>query len=558
MLKSLHVKNYVLIDSLDIDFPEGLVIVTGQTGAGKSIMIGALAMVCGAKADVSVIGDRADSCVIEAGFDMGDSDLQLKGKVEDSGAEWDGGSLLVRRVISRSGRSRAFINDCPVSLQVLASVSSHLLDIHSQHQTLLLSDRKFQLGMLDSFAGDADMLGDFRKTWERYISLRSELEDVTATIEKSAAEQEYNGAVLQQIEEARLVPGELENLEAEQKKLANAGDIKSALCCIESAFSGDFGGETQSVSSLLKTVHRNLERLSPYIDEARELSSRVESCRLELDDIYSEISEINSSIDASPERLQAVEERISLIYGLMQRHSCRSVDELLLLKESLSGAISGLSDLRERKTAIEKEIVAVRSDLQSKSDSLHAAREKAAPALSEAIMEKLHFQELPFSVFRVDLEPADMSATGSDAVTFRFSSTGKDPVDVAKCASGGELSRIMLSIKAVMSRFRKMPTMIFDEIDTGVSGSVADRMGALICEMGKYMQVFAITHLPQVAAKGSAHYLVSKTIDPESSRAETKIEKLSEDQRVLEVARMLSGSTLTDAAIANAKDLLKD
>lgn len=558
MLKSLHVKNYVLIDSLDIDFPEGLVIVTGQTGAGKSIMIGALAMVCGAKADVSVIGDRADSCVIEAGFDMGDSDLQLKGKVEDSGAEWDGGSLLVRRVISRSGRSRAFINDCPVSLQVLASVSSHLLDIHSQHQTLLLSDRKFQLGMLDSFAGDADMLGDFRKTWERYISLRSELEDVTATIEKSAAEQEYNGAVLQQIEEARLVPGELENLEAEQKKLANAGDIKSALCCIESAFSGDFGGETQSVSSLLKTVHRNLERLSPYIDEARELSSRVESCRLELDDIYSEISEINSSIDASPERLQAVEERISLIYGLMQRHSCRSVDDLLLLKESLSGAISGLSDLRERKTAIEKEIVAVRSDLQSKSDSLHAAREKAAPALSEAIMEKLHFQELPFSLFRVDLEPADMSATGSDAVTFRFSSTGKDPVDVAKCASGGELSRIMLSIKAVMSRFRKMPTMIFDEIDTGVSGSVADRMGALICEMGKYMQVFAITHLPQVAAKGSAHYLVSKTIDPESSRAETKIEKLSEDQRVLEVARMLSGSTLTDAAIANAKDLLKD
>ena len=558
MLKSLHVKNYVLIDSLDIDFPEGLVIVTGQTGAGKSIMIGALAMVCGAKADVSVIGDRADSCVIEAGFDMGDSDLQLKGKVEDSGAEWDGGSLLVRRVISRSGRSRAFINDCPVSLQVLASVSSHLLDIHSQHQTLLLSDRKFQLGMLDSFAGDADLLGDFRKTWERYISLRSELEDVTATIEKSAAEQEYNGAVLQQIEEARLVPGELENLEAEQKKLANAGDIKSALCSIESAFSGDFGGETQSVSSLLKTVHRNLERLSPYIDEARELSSRVESCRLELDDIYSEISEINSSIDASPERLQAVEERISLIYGLMQRHSCRSVDELLLLKKSLSGAISGLSDLRERKTAIEKEIEAVRSDLQSKSDSLHAAREKAAPALSEAIMEKLHFQELPFSVFRVDLEPADMSATGSDAVTFRFSSTGKDPVDVAKCASGGELSRIMLSIKAVMSRFRKMPTMIFDEIDTGVSGSVADRMGALICEMGKYMQVFAITHLPQVAAKGSAHYLVSKTIDPESSRAETKIEKLSEDQRVLEVARMLSGSTLTDAAIANAKDLLKD
>ena len=557
MLKSLHVKNYVLIDFLDIDFPEGLVIVTGQTGAGKSIMTGALAMVCGAKADPAVIGDGAENCVVEAVFDMGDSDPVLRQVVGDNDVEWDDGLLVVRRIVSRSGRSRAFINDCPVAVQVLSSVSSRLLDIHSQHQTLLLSDRKFQLMMLDSFAGNAEALQDFRGLWNRYTALKSELETVTSAIEKSLSEQEYNSSVLHHLEDARLVPGELEDLESEQKKLANAEDIKSSLCSVESEFSGDGGDGARSLSASLKSVQRSLEKLTPFVPEASALASRIESSRLELDDIYSEVTEINSSVDVSPERLQAVDDRISLLYGLMHRHSCSSVDELIALRESLSASVAGVSGLQERKEAVEKEMASVMSELQSRSEALHSVREKAASALADAIMEKLHFLELPFSVFRIDLLPADMSPTGGDSVVFRFSSSGKEPVEVAKCASGGEMSRIMLSLKAVMSRFYKMPTMIFDEIDTGVSGSVADKMGALICEMGKYMQVFAITHLPQVAAKGSAHYLVSKTVDPVSSKAETTIKKLSDEQRVLEVARMLSGSVLTDAAIANAKDLLK-
>ena len=557
MLKSLHVRNYVLIDSLDIDFPEGLVIITGQTGAGKSIMIGALAMLSGGRADASVIGGHADSCVIEAVFDCGEDDAELRHLAESEDVEWDGGSLVVRRVISRSGRSRAFINDCPVPVQVLSSVSSHLLDIHSQHQTLLLSDRRFQLKMLDSFAGNSSALEDFRKLWETFNSQKTELGAVSDSIARSLAEKEYKETLFRQLDEAHLLPGELEDLEAEQKRLANAEEIKSALCGIESVFAGDQSENPYSVSSSLKGIQRSLEKLSSFLGEASSLSSRVESCRLELDDVYSEISGMNSSMDVSPERLQTVESRISLIYGLMQRHSCRSVEELIALKNSLHASISDLSSLQERKDALEKQIVRTEAALNAAAEAIHISRVNAAPDLSAAIREKLHFLELPFSVFCIDVLPDGMSSTGRDSVVFRFSATGKDPVEVSRCASGGELSRIMLSLKAVMSRFYKMPTMVFDEIDTGVSGSVADKMGSLICEMGKYMQVFAITHLPQVAAKGSAHYLVSKTVDPETSRAETTIERLSGERRVLEVARMLSGSTLTDAAIANAKALLK-
>ena len=556
MLKELHVKNYVLIDSLDIDFPEGLVIVTGQTGAGKSIMTGALAMVSGGKTDVSVIGNGADSCVVEALFYKPD-DEALRLAVEENGAEWDDGHLIIRRVVNRTGRSRAFINDCPVSAQVLSAISAHLLDIHSQHQTLLLSDKRFQLSLLDSFSGNGSLLEDCRKAWNRYNDLESELEEISASILKSKAEQEYNEARFRQLDEARLRSGELEELESEQKKLSNAEEIKASLCSIESVFSGEFDDDSHSISSSLKSVQRSLEKLSSFITEAGSLSSRVESCRLELDDICSELSDINSSVSVSPERLEAVDSRISVLYGLLQKFSCRNVEELIELKDSLSASISDISALQEKKENLQQELASVKAGLDSLAAALHEARCASASALAMSIQEKLHFLELPYSVFHVDVIPAGLSSSGADSVAFRFSASGKDPVDIAKCASGGEMSRIMLSVKAIMSRFQKMPTMIFDEIDTGVSGSVADKMGTMICEMGEYMQVFAITHLPQVAAKGKVHYLVSKTIDPATSKAETTIKKLSDGQRVMEVARMLSGASLTDAAIANAKDLLK-
>ena len=556
MLKSLHVKNYVLIDSLDIDFPEGLVIITGQTGAGKSIMIGALALVSGAKADPSSIAVGADSCVVEAEFDMGEADAFLRSTVEAGDVEWDGGRLIVRRVINRSGRSRAFINDCPVSIQVLSSVSSHLLDIHSQHQTLLLSDRGFQLKMLDSFAGNAAVLEEFGKSWERFNGLKADLKSITDSISRSLAEKEYNEALFRQLDEARLRSGEMEELEEEQKKLANAEDIKSALCSIESAFEGDMNGDSGSVSSTLKGIQRNLDRLSSFIGEASSFSSRVESCRLELDDIISELSSVNSDTEVSEGRLQEVEERLSLLYSLMRAFSCDSVAGLVAVRDSLSESISGMAVSDERRSEIGKEMQAESASLENAAKRLSEARKEAAGRLSSAIRDLVRSMELPDAEFSIGLEPSEKTPDGADSVSYSFSSTGRNLKDVSKCASGGEMSRIMLALKSIMARYANMPAMIFDEIDTGVSGSVADKMGSVICDMGKYMQVFAITHLPQVAAKGSAHYLVSKTTA--DGRTVSEIKRLSDKERVMEIARMLSGSVLTDAAVANAESLLAE
>lgn len=559
MLRNLHVRNYILIDTLDIEFPDGLVIVTGQTGAGKSIIIGALSMVLGARADASVIGAAADNCVIEAEFDVDPDDNDLKSEIEKNDVEWENGRLLVRRVISRSGRSRAFINDSPVPLSSLSAISSGLLDIHSQHQTLLLSDKKFQLGVLDRYAGNLDLLSEYLAEWNLFKHLDSEVRMLAERISKAEAEREYIEDQFRRLEEAGLRDGELEELEEEQKKLANAETIKSHLCSAEVIFSGDGydGDGAKSLSSLLKDLQRELEKVSGFIPKASGLSSRVESCRYELEDIYSEISDISASVDISPDRLQIVDDRISFLYGLMQKHSCRDLKELILLKDSLSEVISDSDSLKEELSVRKKELDVASLKLKTLSDRLHSSRCSAAPSLAASIQEKLHFLELPYAVFVIDVLPAEQGPSGSDSILFRFSASGQNPADVAKCASGGEMSRIMLSMKALMSRYFRMPTMIFDEIDTGVSGSVADKMGTMICEMGDFMQVFAITHLPQVAAKGTAHYLVSKHIDPETSTAGTTIKKLSEEQRVMELARMLSGSSLSDAAIANARDLLK-
>lgn len=555
MLERLHVRNYVLIDSLDIDFPEGLIIITGQTGAGKSILIGALSVVSGAKTDASVIGGASDNCVIEAEFDMGDGDDTLRSVLEENDVDWNGGHIIVRRVINPSGRSRSFINDSPVPLSLLSSISVRLIDIHSQHQTLLLADKRFQLSILDHFAGNAGLLARCAGAWSRYNALRSELAGLDSRIARIAGERDYNEAQFRQLEEARLRDGELQELEEEQKQLANAGEIKESLCSAESVFGEDEGGR-RSVIHALKEAGKALDRAARFVPSVESLSDRLETCRVELDDIYSEISGINSGIDVSPDRLQTVDDRISLIYSLMQRHSCSDEASLIALRDELSAMLFDSSALEERRNDLEKEVSAASCELESAAGELHASRTASAKNFAEAIQDSIRMLELPYAIFEVDILPDIMSASGADTVMFRFSSSGKNAADVSRCASGGEMSRIMLALKAMMARFSNMPTMIFDEIDTGVSGSVADKMGSMICDMGKYMQVFAITHLPQVAAKGNVHYLVSKEIDPVSSIAGTKIEKLSDGQRVLEVARMLSGSSLTDAAVANAKSLL--
>ena len=559
MLARLQVRNYVLIDSLEIDFPEGLIIITGQTGAGKSILLGALSLVMGAKADAAMVSEGADNCVVEAEFEMSSDDVEMKEFLEDNEVEWSDGHLIVRRTVNRSGRSRCFVNDSPVPVQVLQDISARLVDIHSQHQTLLLSDRQFQLGILDYFAGNTDLKEQCAALWKKLNALKAELTQLETRISRINSEKDYNEAQFRQLEAAALREGELEELEIEQKQLANAEEIKTGLCTVEELFtSASSGGEILSIDAALKESGRHLSRLARFIPAASDLSDRIDSCRRELDDILSEISDLNSRTDISETRLEEVENRMSLLYSLMQKHGCADVKELIGLRDKLSEALFDSTMLEEKRESLRKDIDNVKSELDAVADKLHESRAAAALPFAESIQESIRNLELPYSIFEVELLDMPVGANGRDSVQFRFSSSGRNAVDVAKCASGGEMSRIMLALKAMRARFAKMPTMIFDEIDTGVSGSVADKMGSMICSMGEFMQVFAITHLPQVAAKGKAHYLVSKDIDPTVSKAVSKIEKLSDDQRVLEVARMLSGSVLTDAAIANAKSLLQD
>lgn len=555
MLSRLQVRNYVLIDSLEIDFPEGLIIITGQTGAGKSILLGALSLMMGAKADAAMISEGADNCVVEAEFDLDASDAELKEELEDNDVEWDDGHLIVRRVVNRSGRSRAFVNDSPVSVQVLQGISSRLIDIHSQHQTLLLSDHKFQLGILDHFAGNSSLLEQCAGYWRKMTQLKSEISSVDSRIARVASEKDYNEARYRQLESANLRVGELAELEEEQKQLANAEEIKSCLSMTEELFNSSSG--EMSLDSLLKEAGKQLSKAGRFIPSVSDLAERMDSCRRELDDIISDVAAINSRTDVSQDRLEVVEARMSLLYGLMQKFSCTDETELLTERDRLSDMLFDSTQLEEKRAQLQNELERVAAGYDEVADALNLSRMKAAESFALSIRDSIRDMELPYSVFEAQILDAPLSSTGRDSVQFRFSATGKNPVDVAKCASGGEMSRIMLALKAMMARYANMPTMIFDEIDTGVSGSVADKMGSVICTMGQNMQVFAITHLPQVAAKGNAHYLVSKEVNPQTSEAVSKIERLSDEQRVLEVARMLSGSVLTEEAVANARSLLK-
>ena len=550
MIRNLLIRNYILIDSLEISFPEGLVIITGQTGAGKSIIMGALSLVLGGKADASLIAEGADSCVVEAEFSAPED---LKEILEEAGVEWnEDGSLLVRRVIYSSGRSRSFINDAPAALPLLSEISGKLVDIHSQHRTLLLSDHSFQLSMLDHFAENSEDLRLCRSAFARVSALSAELRDVEERLSRAHADKEYNEARFRQLDEAKLREGELEELDAEQKQLAYAEQIKESLSRVAELFSSE---EEMSISASLKEIGKTFHSLSKYIPSLEELSNRVESSRLELEDIEAEADSVNSATELSEERLAAVEERMSLLYDLMKKHGCANVTELIAARENYASTLFDLDSLESRRDEIASDLQKARKEYETVSSRLHESRTEACGIFALTVRDSIRSLELEKAEFVVDIVPSEPGIMGTDAVRFLFSSNGTAPVDIAKCASGGEMSRIMLCLKAMMARYTKMPTMVFDEIDTGVSGSVADKMGSMICDMGRDMQVFAITHLPQVAAKGQAHYLVSKS--DEGGRTVTTIKKLSHEERVYEIARMLSGSTVTEAAVSNAKSLIE-
>ena len=522
MLRSLHVRNYVLIDSLEIRFPEGLVIITGQTGAGKSILLGALGLALGGKADASLVGAHGDTCVVEAEFSV-DGNAPLLALMAENDLE-EGDSLLIRRTLNRTGRSRSFVNDEPVSLPVLQALSEHLIDIHSQHQTLRLADPAFRMSLLDHYAGNSDRLDACRQAWNELQGIRKELSEVTERLRRMATEKDYNEALFEKLEAARLRDGELEELEAEQKQLAHAEELKEYLNDCEDILAP--ADDRAPLTAQLKEAEKQAARAARFIPAMEPLVQRMESARLELEDIADELESANARIDVSPDRLEQVEDRMSLLYDLMKKHGVQTVGELIAERDRLSEALFDSTALEERRVELEKSLKKAEKTYAAAAEALHGAREKASEGFAAAILASLAFLELDHAVFTVELGTAPEGPTGRDAVRFLFSSTGKAPQDLSKVASGGELSRIMLSLKAMMARYTAMPALIFDEIDTGVSGSAADRMGQMICRMGEDMQVFAITHLPQVAAKGNAHYLVTKENDV------TDIRSLSREDRV--------------------------
>ena len=533
MLSSLHIRNYVLIDSLDVTFPEGLVIITGQTGAGKSILLGALGLLAGDKADATVITPGAETCVVEGEFDTPD------------------GLRTIRRVIYSSGRSRSFIDDCPVQLQELSELGARLFDIHSQHQSLLLADRQFQLGLLDSYAGCRGLAAECRSAWEELSHCRSSLRDTREELARSRAQADYNAAQLQELEAACLREDELEELEEEQLALGNAQEILERLAAARTCLSPDEG---DPVSSLLQQARKSLAHAAKFVPGLANLSDRLESVRIELDDILGEIDSAADRIELSPGRLGQVEQRLSLLYRLMTKHGCDSVAGLVEARDGFARAVSGSSELEQACLELEEKEVRLREAHEALCAELHRLRSEACSPFASEVTASLKYLELERAAFGVTLSPAAPGPSGSDAVGFTFAADGQRPTDLAKCASGGELSRIMLSLKAMMARFKGMPTLIFDEIDAGVSGSVAAKMGEMICRMGETMQVFSITHLPQVAAKGKAHYVVSKTFD--GGRTTSGIARVEGPGREMEIARLLSGESITAEAIANARAML--
>lgn len=537
MLRRLTIQNYALIDSLDIELPGGLIIITGETGAGKSIMLGALSLLLGGKGDVSALKDSSKNCVVEGEFEL------------------DGEELILRRVISPAGRTRNFINDEPANLGELVSIASRIIDIHAQHQHLLLTDAAYQMQVVDYFAGTRTLLEKYRGVFSQLQKSEAALEELDANIARIEGEREYRQFQFDKLYQASLKEGELEELEQEQKQLANAEQIRDG---IYGAVSLMQPMGSSIVQNLKEAVHI-LQKSSNFVPELQELCNRLESCRIECKDIEDELETLAGGITVSPQRLEQVEERLSLLYSLIRKHSVASVEELLQVRDSLEQELLGAERSIEDRNALVERIKELEAERNSLAEELSRAREAKIKGLGKTLQDSIRDLQMPYAVFEVALEDAGKyTMQGKDAVQFLFSANGNGKLNpVQKAASGGELSRIMLCLKALMANFTGMPTMIFDEIDTGVSGSIAHKMGELIGKMGERMQIIAITHLPQIASKRGTHLLVQKEFDRHNNAA-TRIRRIEGDERVKEVARMLSGSELTNAALENARELLKE
>lgn len=552
MLKSLFIQNYVLIDNLDIQFEQGFSVITGETGAGKSIILGALSLVLGQRADGKSIKSGADKCIIEAVFDI--SKYQMEEFFIQNDLEYDAENCILRRELFSSGKSRAFVNDSPVSLILLKELGNKLIDIHSQHQNLLLGDNLFQLKVVDIMAENSILLILYKKEYSNYLSLKKELKILSDKSVRVHQEEDYIRFQLEQLKKVNLKPGEQQELEQEQEMLSHAEEIKSSLYKITQLLNDEEQGGIRYINEALNTAN-SLER---YFSKAKEISDRLRSAYIDLNDLASEMDIIKDDIEFSPERLDWVNERLNVIYSLEQKHHVSTVDELISLQNEYEDQLKIVDSFEEQITLIKNQLDISYKELLQQSAVINEQRRIASHKLASDLVEKVSMLGMPNIRFKVDIiSKTEPGIDGMDEIQFLFSANKNEELKpVAQTASGGEISRLMLCIKAMIAGFAALPAIIFDEIDTGVSGDIADKMGDIMQELGEKMQVLAITHLPQIASKGQSHYFVYKEDLPD--KTVTRIRRLNEEERVIEVARMLSGASLTDASLANARELLRN
>jgi DNA repair protein RecN (Recombination protein N) len=551
MLVRLTVQNYALIKELDMEPGDGLTIITGETGAGKSILLGALSLILGNRADTTVLLNKNEKCVVEGVFDLTAKDMEIYFRENDLDYE---NETILRREINPSGKSRAFVNDTPVNLNILREIGDRLVDIHSQHNNLLLNDSAFQLGVIDSVAGNTDLLHTYREVYENYRALKREYDSLKENFDRNNSDLEYYQFQLKQLEEASLRGDELPLLEAEREMLTHAGDIRMYLGSVTGGISAD----DISVIKILNEARTALQKVAGYIKDGEEFLARLDSASIELDDISKEISRILESTEDDPLRLQIVNDRIDQLYALMHKHRVNNIDDLIVKKEDIETVVRGIETGDERLKELEELLADALSVMTGTAADLTASRDRVTGDLKERVSSLLRSLGIPNARFEVKLTASGMfSPTGADRAEFLFSANKQVvPESLSRIASGGEMSRVMLSLKYLLSQSRRLPSVIFDEIDSGVSGEVAGMVGSMLAQMGKTMQVINITHLPQIAALGDRHFFIYKNDTSDSTI--THIKLLSYDERVKEVARLLSGSEITDAAIEHAKTLFRN
>jgi DNA repair protein RecN (Recombination protein N) len=549
MITALSIENFALIEKLNIDFSNGFSIITGETGAGKSILLGALGLVLGKRADLTSLKNKEEKCIVEANFAIGKYNLQSFFESNDLDYEAE---TIIRREILPSGKSRAFVNDSPVNLQQLQDLSFYLIDVHSQHQTLELSEEEFQFKIIDAIADNQEFLNDFQSILKKYRSTKASLDAKKTSLSGILKEKDYNEFLYNELESANLKAGELEELEKTYEALNNVEFIKENLSALLALSNDEAFGLLKNLKEFRTTLQKNINFSAEY----QALFERTNSVLIEFDDIVKELNRASDLVFNDPEKLELLNQKLQLIYSLQKKHQVLTLEELLEIQNELESKVVSVVTLEEEIAKLENNITDFETQLDAIAANISKSRREAIPRLSEKLIEILNQLGMPNVRFKIEITASITYHTnGKDSLQFLFSANkGTDFGLLKKVASGGEMSRIMLAVKSILAQYSKLPTIIFDEIDTGVSGEIANKMGEIMRDMSKTMQVFAITHLPQIAAKGNHHYKVFKTVLGENTVSELKL--LTNEERINEIAEMLSGKEISDSALNHAKALL--